>query len=31
MGNTLMTIYIIPSGFGKAVACAYAPCLLDIT
>ena len=31
MGNTLMTIYIVPSGFGKAVVCAYVPCLLDIT
>lgn len=31
MGITLMTIYIVPSGFGKAVPCAHGPCLLDIT
>jgi len=30
MGNTIMTIYIVPSGFGKAVLCADAPCQLDI-
>ena len=30
MGNTLMTIFIIPSGFGKVVFCVDAPCQLDI-
>ncbi len=31
MGNTInSTIYIVPSGFDKAVLCADAPCQLDI-
>jgi hypothetical protein len=30
MTNLMMTIYIIPNGFGKVRLCASDPCQLDI-